>query len=158
MEINEKGREAVEGEEVMRDKIHAAVFALYLTALFAGLPYCVYEHHKSHEKTASDILDLEKKSWERISRTTYNDCTKDDKYHGSYSVAIGLDALINITTGGCEIIIGNHAGTKLTTERNVILIGDNTQAPEGVSYFVNIDNRFCFDRRTGKKLKCPKHN
>lgn len=37
----------------------------------------------------------------------------------------------------------------------VFMIGNNTIAPQGASYFLNIGNRICMSLKTGKKLKCP---
>lgn len=58
--------------------------------------------------------------------------------------------------GSCNTFIGLNAGMD-TTGSNNILIGDHTKTPTPkTNNFVNIDNKFCFDRKTGGKLKCPR--
>lgn len=58
---------------------------------------------------------------------------------------------------GGNIAVGYKAGLYLLTECGNILIGNDTNGIAGRDNFVNIQNKFCFDRITGEKLNCPPH-
>lgn len=56
----------------------------------------------------------------------------------------------------CDVAVGKRACAYITTGSFNICIGDDTQIPTPTTnFFVNIDNRLCFDRRTGERLPCP---
>ena len=74
---------------------------------------------------------------------------------GECRIAFGYGALINITTGNNDMAYGHCSGASLMEESNDLLIGDYTAAPLHKNGFVNIENKLCFWRETGKRADCP---
>lgn len=67
-----------------------------------------------------------------------------------------LDKGITVDHPACNIMIGIRAGKSLTTGRCNLLIGNGADVPTpSTSNFVNIGNTYCFEMWTGRKLKCP---
>ena len=74
---------------------------------------------------------------------------------GECRIAFGYGALINITTGNNDMAYGHCSGASLMEESDDLLIGDYTAAPLHKNGFVNIENKLCFWRETGKRADCP---
>lgn len=83
-------------------------------------------------------------------------CPKDGPYTPqSCTTAVGLGALWLATNITHVIAIGRCSGASLHEARNTLLVGDYTSAPEGSDGFVNIANKLCFWRDTGRRVDCP---
>ncbi len=59
----------------------------------------------------------------------------------NYCFAVGLFALLNVTVADSIIAIGNRTGSELLRGHCIILVGDDIQAPEGASFYINLDGK-----------------
>lgn len=72
------------------------------------------------------------------------------------SVGVGLNALGKYQHGHRTTAIGACSGASLLSGDDDVLVGAYTAAPTPTtSGFVNIANKLCFWRETGKRVNCP---
>lgn len=72
------------------------------------------------------------------------------------NVGVGIDAMLNLTTGQRNVFLGAYAGKSVEDGSDDVLVGACTATPTPrTSGFVNIANKLCFWRESGERVDCP---